>query len=128
MEIKSKLNTPYILLNKEECSLKIMGKSYPEHPIYFYEPILKEIKNCQKYMRLSTVKVDIILEMMSSVSAKYILNILKEIDVDSKETIINWYYEFDDEDMEEEGHNFKYLLPNTNFNLKKVKELPLNNK
>ena len=128
MEIKSHLNTPYIKFDKENFILTIEGKSYPEHPIYFYEPILKEIIKYKDYMQFSDIKINLILEMMSSVSAKYILEVLKTIDDNSRKTNIDWYYEEDDEDMEEEGNLFKSFLPNTNFKLIKVKNLPLNNK
>ena len=43
--IKSELNTPYVRLDKEICTLTIVGKSYPEHPSLFYGPIIKELEN-----------------------------------------------------------------------------------
>ena len=36
MEIKRKLNTPYVKLDKEKCILTIAGRSYPESPSLFY--------------------------------------------------------------------------------------------
>ena len=37
--------------------------------------------------------------------------------------VINWFYEEDDEDMEEEGHIFKDSFPKVEFNLIKVKDI-----
>ena len=68
MEIKEGANTPYVKLDKENCVLTFMGKSYPEHPDTFYEPILAEIEKCKESLTNSKITFNIALEMLNSVS------------------------------------------------------------
>ena len=89
MEIEADLNKPYVKLDKENCILLFKGKSYPEHPSVFYEPILKELNNCIDYMDKKDVTINLALEIMNSVSTKYLYNIIKSISESSKQ--INIY-------------------------------------
>jgi len=123
MEIKSTRNTPYIHLDKENCLLEIKGMSYPEHPEYFYKPVIEEINGCLHYLQDEDVTINIILEMMNSTSQKYILFMIKDFVNSPNNIIVNWYYEEDDEDMEEEGMVFQDSFPNIKFNLCKIKDI-----
>lgn len=123
MEIKEELNSPYVKLDKENCTLTFIGKSYPEHPDLFYKPIVKEIERCKSGLENSKLKFDIALEMLNSVSTKYIFHIIKNLYESAKDTEVNWYYEEDDESMLEEGNYLKSLLPKSNFKLLKVADL-----
>ena len=64
MKIEKTRNTPYIFLDKVECILDIKGLSYPEHPGYFYQPLLEEINNCLRYLQDEVITINIALEMM----------------------------------------------------------------
>lgn len=123
MEIKASLNKPYIFLDKGKCTLTIKGKSYPEHPGEFYQPILEEIIKCSDYMESSSITIDLGLEIMNSLSTKYIYKIIKEIDDTSKKLNVNWYYEEDDEDMKEEGGMFKSSFPYVEFKLISIEDI-----
>ena len=123
MEIQPLSNMPYVKLDKENCTLIIQGRSYPEHPIPFYEPILKELEECHEHMRESTINIKLALEIMNSVSAKYIYYIIKTTYDSSKQINIEWYYEEDDEDMLEEGKLMEQSFPNSNFTLISVEDL-----
>ena len=120
---KSNSNTPYIKLDKENCKLTIIGKSYPEDASLFYMPLVEEIETCKKDLGKSKIIIKLALEIMNSVSSKLIFHIIKEIYESAKETEINWYYEADDECMLEEGGYFKDSFPNSNFNLIGVSDL-----
>ncbi len=123
MEIKASLNKPYIFLDKGKCTLTIKGKSYPEHPGEFYQPILEEIIKCSDYMESSSITIDLGLEIMNSLSTKYIYKIIKEIDDTSKKLTVNCYYEEDDEDMKEEGGMFKSSFPYVEFKLISIEDI-----
>ena len=123
MIIREKLNTPYIKLDKESCKLTIIGKSYPEDASLFYTPLVEEIETCKKDLKESKITIKIALEIMNSVSTKYLFQVIKEIYESAKETVIDWYYEEEDEDMEEAGENFKSSFPKSNFNLIEVGDL-----
>ena len=123
MITKGGLNTPYIKLDKENCKLTIIGKSYPEDASLFYTPLVEEIETCKKDLEKSKITIKIALEIMNSVSAKYVFHIIKNIYESAKETDIIWYYEVDDECMLEEGGYFEESFPNSNFKLIEVKNL-----
>ena len=123
MIIREKLNTPYIKLDKESCKLTIIGKSYPEDATLFYTPLVEEIDKCKSDLSKSKITIKIALEIMNSVSTKYLFQVIKEIYESAKETVIDWYYEEEDEDMEEAGENFKSSFPKSNFNLIEVGDL-----
>ena len=116
MVIKSELSTPYVKLDKETCTLTIIGKSYPEHPSLFYDPIVEEIDK-------SKITIKIALEILNSVSTKYLFHLVKELYESAMETEVNWYYESDDESMLEEGNYLKSSFPKSNFNLIGVGDL-----
>jgi len=117
MEIEAYLNTPYVKLDKENCTLTIKGKSYPEHPTIFYTPILNELKDCMSYLGDVGITVNLALEIMNSVSTKYIYNIISNISKTSNKIKINWYYEEDDQDMEEEGQQLTTTFKNVKVKL-----------
>jgi len=117
MEIEASGNKPYVKLDKENCTLTFKGKSYPEHPAIFYDPIVEELIKCSEHMEGEIITMNLALEIMNSVSTKYIYNIINSINKSSKELNINWYYEEDDEDMKEEGKLFEDSFPHSNFTL-----------
>tara|TARA_R110000822_G_scaffold36077_1_gene101686 strand:+ start:4741 stop:5121 length:381 start_codon:yes stop_codon:yes gene_type:complete len=123
MKIEKTRNTPYIFLDKVECILDIKGLSYPEHPGYFYQPLLEEINNCLRYLQDEVITINIALEMMNSTSQKYIFFMVRDFVNSPNNIVVNWYYEKDDEDMEEEGDVFKESFPKIQFNLHQVKDI-----
>jgi hypothetical protein len=123
MIIKGKTNTPYVNLDKENCVLRIIGKSYPDHPDLFYDPILAEINKCKTGLGNSKITIKLALEILNSVSTKYLYHIIKDLYDSTKETKVTWYYENDDESMHEEGLCFKSSFPFMDFSLVGVDDL-----
>ena len=123
MEIESSGNKPYVKLDKENCTLTFKGKSYPEHPAIFYDPIVEELIKCSDYMEGEIITINLALEIMNSVSTKYVYNIINYINKSAKELSVKWYYEEDDEDMKEEGYLFKNAFPNSEFKVICVEDL-----
>ena len=117
MKIKKTENTPEVFLDKEKCKLTLKGKSYPENAHRFYKPLLKSIIKCKKEISESNIIVDIKLEIINSISMRYIHDMIDFIDKNTISTIVNWYYEFDDEDMKESievaSSNFKRIKINS---------------
>lgn len=115
MIIKEELNTPYVKLDKENCTFTLIGKSYPEHPELFYDPIVKEIDECKEGLTNSKITINIALEIINSISTKLLFQLIKDLYESSMDMEVNWYYEDDDESMLEEGNYLKLLLPRSNF-------------
>ena len=63
------------------------------------------------------ITVNLALEIMNSVSTKYIYNIISNISKSSDKIKINWYYEEDDQDMEEEGQQLTTTFKNVKVKL-----------
>lgn len=122
MKIKNTKNTPYVKLDSDICTLTIKGASYPEHAGVFYDPIFKRINECLPEFKKSKVTVNLALIIMNSVSEKCIFKILKEI-CKNTELHVNWYYESDDEDMENEGHTWSSSLSDVKFNMYSVDDI-----
>jgi hypothetical protein len=123
MEIKEELSTPYVKLDKENCILTFIGKSYPEHPDLFYNPIVDEIERCKEDLTNSKITINMALEILNSISTKYIFHLVKSLYKSAMEIEVKWYYEEDDESMFEEGNYLKSLIPNSNFKLISVNDL-----
>jgi hypothetical protein len=107
-------STPEIsFLNKGE--LKITGRSLPEDVHKFYDPLIDWVK----MLETSKVKIDLKLEYLNTSSTKKILNLLIALDENKNinEVDINWYYEFDDLEMEDLGGIYKDELKRAKFSL-----------
>ena len=123
MIIREKLNTPYIKFDKESCKLTIIGKSYPEDATLFYTPLVEEIGKCKSDLSKSKITIKLALEILNSVSTKYLFNLVKVLYESAMDTEVNWYYESDDESMLEEGNYLKSSFPNSKFKLIEVEDL-----
>ena len=83
--IEPTANTPAINFDEKTSILHIIGRSIPEDPESFYIPMMEWIK---KYLSVpeKNLELEIVLEYINSGSAKYILEILKELDGLSRNT------------------------------------------
>ena len=98
--IKSTPATPEIDF-KMSGQMLIKGKSLPENPLKFYEPIFRWIED----FSAEDVQIDIKLEYVNTSSSKNILELIKIVDRNQniRNLNLNWYYEIDDMDMLEFG-------------------------
>lgn len=92
--------------------LKIEGRSIPENCTEFYRPVtnwLEELKNNSPENITLIVK----LEYINTSSSKIILTIFKLLhDIAGKSKVeIKWFYDTEDEDMEDEGKNYQMCTP-----------------
>ena len=120
---KSDSNTPYVKLDMERGKLTILGRSYPEHPELFFDPILSEISKYTDQSKITKMTLRIALEIMNSGSTKYIFRIVRDLYEASDHMNIWWYYEEDDESMLDEGNIYKESFPNSKFRLIEVEDL-----
>ncbi len=110
--IKGEAKTPTINFNFLNGELLISGRSIPENSVEFYEPVIAWLDE-YKSSNAGALKIDIKLEYFNTSSSKCILDLFKkleELKEVAKEVNINWYYESDDEDMEEAGQDFQAII------------------
>ena len=115
-------NTPEVILDPKG-TIKLNGRLIPENADTFFNPI-KEWINEYFCNPADITCVEIHLEYINSVGAKYLLDIIDQITHihlknNKNKFIINWYYEDFDEDMLEEGTLFSSNL-NVPFNFIKI--------
>lgn len=104
--------TPKISFNVEDGSFEISGRSIPENSIEFYKPVLEWL---DEYIPSSNgeTNLDVKLEYFNTSSSKCLVEIfrrLEKLQKEGKSAAIRWYYEEEDEDMQESGEDFKEII------------------
>lgn len=93
IQLDGKEDTPYIYANPEEGLLEISGRSLPEEPIEFYEPILKWVlEYLESFDKPLSIKFWF--EYFNTSSAKQIFLILENLDKfyqKGKKIDLKWY-------------------------------------
>jgi hypothetical protein len=111
VSLDSTKKTPEVLLDPDG-KIRIGGRSIPEDASKFYDFILNwvlEYINTPKDL----TTVDIELEYFNSGSAKYVMQILRELSelvTNGRDLKVNWYYEEGDDDILERGEYYSSIL------------------
>ncbi len=104
--------TPSVVFNAEEGKIELKGRSIPENSVEFYNPLNEWIKNYSNSPKEVTI-FEVKLEYFNTSSSKCILDlfkILERINGKNTEVRVNWYFEEDDEDMEEAGEDYQAII------------------
>jgi hypothetical protein len=115
--------TPKLDFNPDAETFLISGRSIPENSIEFYKPLLDWL---DKYVHnpLESTIFEIKLEYFNTSSSKCLVEIfrkLEKIHDNGKKVAVEWYYDEEDEDMEESGEDFKEIIK-IPFKMKERKE------
>jgi hypothetical protein len=111
VSLESTKKTPNVLLDPSG-RIRIGGRSIPEDASKFYDNILNWVLDYCHTPSDSTV-VDIELEYFNSGSAKFVMQILRELSellTEGKDLEVNWYYEEGDDDILERGEYYSSIL------------------
>jgi hypothetical protein len=111
VSLESTKKTPNVLLDPSG-RIRIGGRSIPEDASKFYDNILNWVLDYCHTPSDSTV-VDIELEYFNSGSAKFVMQILRELSellAEGKNLKVNWYYEEGDDDILERGEYYSSIL------------------
>ena len=100
--------TPSVTLDPKKSIFEISGRSLPENAPDFYKPVLHWIND---YASNPNPVTEIIfkLEYFNTASAKLILDLLTALEKINNAKV-QWYFNEDDEDMEEAGEDFSALV------------------
>ena len=112
LRIDPTFNTPKVELDPGKGYLLIEGRSIPENPGQFYELIFEWLKEYYASPKDNTT-VEIKLEYVNSGSSKYILEFLRTVGKyheEGKTSEVHWYFEEEDESIEELGDHYRTLL------------------
>lgn len=123
MKIERTSKTPEVILDSEQGSITLIGRSIPENSIEFYAPVMEWIEKYSIDTKPQT-QFNIHLEYFNTSSSKCILDILKKLrnldQAGKTKIVVNWYYDEDDEDMLEAGEDYREIV-NLYFNMIPVK-------
>ncbi len=108
--IKNEVDTPEIILDKENNKFSIIGRSIPENAVSFYRPVvdwLEEYANSP----LPNTELQFRFDYFNTASAKQIAKIILIIEKISKTAKIKvkWFYPKGDIDMKLDGMRYKEL-------------------
>lgn len=104
--------TPKIVLDPENGIYEFTGRSIPDNAKKFYDPILNWF-NDQLIIQKRETNIVFKFDYFDTTSSKCILDILKKIKKvhNNKENIfVLWYYQKDDECMQEAGEEYAEIL------------------
>ena len=117
------ISLPTVIFNTSG-ELRITGRSIPEHPVKFYEPISNWISDFLA-TNPSNINFLVHLDYLNTHSTECMLVILKRLDTYKKDNnvnvTVNWHFDEDDEDMESLGEDLASMV-NIPFTFKEIKE------
>lgn len=112
LHIEGSAKTPFVSFDGDAGVLEMRGRSIPENSIEFFQPLIDWVEAYGTTPNKAT-RVDMKLEYFNTSSSKCILDLFKrleKISASDNSVLINWYYETDDEDMEEAGEDYAAIV------------------
>jgi hypothetical protein len=110
--IQGSPKTPTVELDGDSGVLLLRGRSIPENSIDFFQPINHWIDEYCADPQQETI-LQIRLEYFNTSSSKCILDLFRKLEQLNKEkskVMVEWFYETDDEDMEEAGEDYQAIV------------------
>lgn len=115
--IEGKDDTPWVQFSPDDGVASIGGRSLPENASEFYKPLVKWVKDyAQEFQK--GLRFEAKFHYFNTASSKMILEIFELL---PKDSVIEWHYLQDDEDMQEAGEGFESLL-NEGVSLKLIQK------
>lgn len=110
--LEGSAKTPTVKFDATNGVLELKGRSIPENSIEFYKPLNDWIDAYGANPKPNTI-VEVKLEYFNTSSSKCILDLFKQLEKlnsGNTEVKVNWYFEEDDEDMEEAGEDYQAII------------------
>jgi hypothetical protein len=104
--------TPRLHFDGEHGLFEISGRSIPENSIEFYRPVLDWL---DEYIQVSVehITLTVKLEYFNTSSSKCLVDIFRRLERLHQQGVyihVKWYYESEDEDMQDSGLDFKEII------------------
>jgi len=123
LDIEATPRTPAVAFDFANHHLKISGESYPEDVTEFYGPVFIALDNYLKKIGKNKCRFDFELIYLNSSSAKAIMMVMDKLEDAAKNgaTVeVYWYYDHEDDTMQELGEEFGEDLESAKFHLEKM--------
>jgi hypothetical protein len=123
LDIPATARTPAVTFDFAQHRLKIKGESYPEDVTEFYGPVFTALDTYLGGLGQGTCRFDFELIYINSSSAKAIMMLMDKLDLAASKGAaveVYWYYDKEDDTMQELGEEFGEDLENAKFHLEKM--------
>lgn len=110
--IKGTVETPEVVLNKNDGELKFAGRSMPEDAKEFYNPLKEWVRQYAENPTPGT-RVVFSYEYFNTSSSKMIMELIeavKKIGEKDPQLTVEWHYLEDDDDMLEAGEDYEEII------------------
>ena len=112
MQIDATEKTPKVLFNKDTGELSMEGVCIPELTHDFFKPIISFVTSLD-VATLKNFTLTVNLHFFNTGISRYILELMKTIQKLKEKGVaikFKWYYNIDDEDIEEAGRSYSFIL------------------
>jgi hypothetical protein len=123
IDIPATARTPAVLFDFGQHHLKLVGESYPEDVTEFYNPIFASLDGYLAELGDGKCRFDFELIYLNSSSAKAIMMLMDKLDAaaaNGATVDVFWYYDKEDDTMQELGEEFGEDLANAAFHLEQM--------
>ena len=123
LDIESTSRTPGVVFDFAHNHLKISGESYPEDVTEFYRPIFKALDSYLGTLGQGRCRFDFELIYLNSSSAKAVMMLIDKLEAAAKSGVsveVYWFYDREDDTMQELGEEFGEDLETATFHLEKM--------
>jgi hypothetical protein len=123
IDIEATSRTPAVAFDFANHRLKITGESYPEDVTEFYGPIFTALDSYLSKLGKGSCRFDFELIYLNSSSAKAVMMMMDKLEAAAKKGAsveVYWYYDKEDDTMQELGGEFGEDLENAKFHLEKM--------
>ncbi|HET9538380.1 MAG TPA: DUF1987 domain-containing protein [Mesorhizobium sp.] len=121
--IPATARTPAIDFDFGKNHLKLSGESYPEDVTEFYNPVFSALDAYLAALGPGSCRFDFELIYLNSSSAKAVMMLMDKLDAAAAKgaTVdVHWFYDQEDDTMQELGEEFGEDLENAKFHLEKM--------
>ena len=108
LKIEATDQTPKVTLNKDTNTFEFSGRSLSEDAMVFYRPVIQWMTEYANKPNANT-EVSFKMEYMNTSSSKALFDFFAILQTIAGSKII-WYFQDEDEDMEETGEEFSALV------------------
>ena len=123
IDIAATTRTPAVTFDFTQHHLKIKGESYPEDVTEFYGPVFTALDNYLSKLGKGSCRFDFELIYLNSSSAKAVMMLMDKLEAAAKNGAsvdVYWYYDKEDDTMQELGEEFGEDLESATFHLEKM--------
>ena len=124
LSIPASIRTPAIDFDFGKSHLKLSGESYPEDVTEFYHPVFSALDTYLATLGPGSCRFDFELIYLNSSSAKAVMMLMDKLDAAAAKGAavdVHWFYDEEDDTMQELGEEFGEDLENAKFHLEKMK-------